>query len=244
MALALVWLAGGLSITFFSQGVLGGMDLGAVFFTFSTWWLVFLLLLRPGLPLILWDMLRNRAEYSEWSMINEITVLIDVSKIARVNLSALKEIIGFIDNPMIATGLRMMLLNSERATMDSRLREIANGELDHIEREIKTLRLGAWGTLGASVLLLALLFGLGIGEGLAHEMMAALIAVTGFVVLFLLEQLHSIHLEIYRRRVNLIHDGLTAIAEKREPAEIEENLLKYFSRKSRKLYEGMKFPSA
>jgi len=187
-------------------------------------------------------------------LIETLTLIIDVSKIARKNILAIEDALPSIDNLFLRNGLRLVVDRVDRELII----EILHSEMKYLDirrdEEVAMLRLSAslapaYGMAGTLVGLILMLQNLSdpssIGPAMAVAIITTFYGVLAANILFTpwankLADKKSDD-KILRE---MIRDGILYIEKGERPDFIEQDLMNYLSPDLRSMYEEMKFESA
>ena len=187
-------------------------------------------------------------------LIETLTLIIDVSKIARKNILAIEDALPSIDNLFLRNGLRLVVDRVDRELVI----EILHSEMKYLDvrrdEEVGMLRLAAslapaYGMLGTLVGLILMLQNLNDPSVIGPSMAVAIITTFYGVILA------NVCFTPWANKLNdkkgdekvlreMIRDGVLYIEKGERPDFIEQDLMNYLTPELRTMYEEMKFESA
>jgi chemotaxis protein MotA len=187
-------------------------------------------------------------------LIETLTLIIDVSKIARKNILAIEDALPSIDNLFLRNGLRLVVDRVDRELII----EILHSEMKYLDvrrdEDIGMIRLAAslapaYGMLGTLVGLILMLQNLNdpstIGPAMAVAIITTFYGVIAANVLFTpWANKLTIRKQDDKILREMIRDGVLYIEKGERPDFIEQDLMNYLTPDLRSAYEEMKFESA
>jgi len=187
-------------------------------------------------------------------LIETLTLIIDVSKIARKNILAIEDALPSIDNLFLRNGLRLVVDRVDRELII----EILHSEMKYLDlrrdEDVGMLRLGsslapAYGMLGTLVGLILMLQNLSDPSAIGPAMAVAIITTFYGVVVanvFFTPWANKLAVRKQDDKVlrEMIRDGILYIEKGERPDFIEQDLMNYLTPDLRAAYEEMKFESA
>lgn len=187
-------------------------------------------------------------------LIETLTLIIDVSKIARKNILAIEDALPSIDNLFLRNGLRLVVDRVDRELVI----EILHSEMKYLDirrdEEVLILKTAgslapAYGMAGTLVGLVLMLQNLtdpaSIGPAMAVAIITTLYGVLAANIMFIpwANKLAAKKEEDKILR-EMVRDGILYIEKGERPDFIEQDLMNYLSPELRSMYEEMKFESA
>ena len=187
-------------------------------------------------------------------LIETLTLIIDVSKIARKNILAIEDALPSIDNLFLRNGLRLVVDRVDRELVI----EILHSEMKYLDirrdEEVSILKTAgslapAYGMAGTLVGLVLMLQNLtdpaSIGPAMAVAIITTLYGVLAANIMFIpwANKLAAKKEEDKILR-EMVRDGILYIEKGERPDFIEQDLMNYLSPDLRSMYEEMKFESA
>lgn len=187
-------------------------------------------------------------------LIETLTLVIDVSKIARKNILAIEDALPSIDNLFLRNGLRLVVDRVDRElVIDILLSEMRYLELRRDE-DIQILKTfaslaPAFGLIGTLIGLILLLQNLTDPASIGPAMAIAIITTMyGMVVanVFFTPWANKLTAQKAQHKVlhEMIRDGVLYIEKGERPDFIEQDLMNYLPLEMKSMYEDMKFESA
>jgi chemotaxis protein MotA len=187
-------------------------------------------------------------------LIETLTLVVDVAKIARKNILAIEDALGSIDNPFMRNGLRLVVDRVDRELII----EILQSELRYLDlrrdEEIQLLKIGAslspaFGLMGTLLGLILLLQNLSDPSSIGPAMGVAMTATFyGVILANIIFTPWATKLEAKKGddRIlrEMIRDGILYIEKGERPDFIEQDLMNYLTPELRSAYEEMKFENA
>ena len=187
-------------------------------------------------------------------LINTLTLVIDVSKIARKNILAIENALESIDNIYLRNGLRLVVDRVDRELII----DILHTELRYMEmrrdEDIKILRTfaslsPAFGMIGTLIGLILLLQNLSDPSSIGPAMAVAIITTMyGMLAANVLFTPWANKLDSQKSSDKVLHemirDGVLYIEKGERPDYIEQDLVNYLPPDMKRMYEDMKFESA
>ncbi|MCZ6749160.1 MAG: MotA/TolQ/ExbB proton channel family protein [SAR324 cluster bacterium] len=187
-------------------------------------------------------------------LIETLTLVIDVSKIARKNILAIEDALPSIDNIFLRNGLRLVVDRVDRELII----EILHSEMKYLdlrrEEEVTILQSAAsfapaYGMAGTLVGLILMLQNLTDPASIGPAMAIAIITTFYGVIaanVFLIPWKNKLAAKKEDDKIlrEMIRDGILYIEKGERPDFIEQDLMNYLSPELRSLYEEMKFESA
>ena len=187
-------------------------------------------------------------------LIEVLTLLIDVAKIARKNILAIEDALPSIDNVFMRNGLRLVVDRVERELIT----DILYSEMKYLEKnrdeEIAILKTfsslsPAFGMIGTLIGLILLLQNLSDPSAIGPAMSVAIITTLYGSLLanvMFTPWANKLTAQKTQDRVlqEMIRDGVLYIERGERPDFIEQDLVNYLPPNLREVYEGMKFQSA
>ncbi len=187
-------------------------------------------------------------------LIETLTLVIDVSKIARKNILAIEDALPSIDNLFLRNGLRLVVDRVDRELIiDILLSEMRYLELRRDE-DIQILRTfaslsPAFGLIGTLIGLILLLQNLTDPAAIGPAMAIAIITTMYGMVManvFFTPWGNKLTAQKAQHKVlhEMIRDGVLYIEKGERPDFIEQDLMNYLPSEMKSMYEDMKFESA
>ena len=187
-------------------------------------------------------------------MIETLTLMVDVAKIARKNILAIEDALASIDNPFMRSGLRLVVDRVDREL----LIEILQSEMRYLdlrrEEEVMLLKIGAslapaFGLMGTLLGLILLLQNLDDPSSIGPAMGVAMTATFyGVILANIIFTPWATKLEAKKGDDKIlremIRDGVLYIEKGERPDFIEQDLMNYLTPEMRSAYEEMKFENA
>lgn len=187
-------------------------------------------------------------------LIETLTLIIDVSKIARKNILAIEDALPSIENSFLRGGLRLVVDRVDRELIidilhsESRYMQMRKDEDIAIIKTFGTMS-PAFGMMGTLVGLVMLLQNLSdpslIGPAMAVAIITTLYG-TMMANIFFLPWANKLTAQKMTEKVlmEMVRDGVLYIEKSERPDFIEQDLMNYLPPDLRTLYEEMKFESA
>lgn len=202
------------------------------------------------MPKVLLSVFTQRGD----QMIETLTLLVDVSKIARKNVLAVEDALTSVDNTFMRNALRLVVDRVDREL----LIEILQSEIHYLElrreEEIQLLKTGAtlspaFGLMGTLLGLILLLQNLDDPSSIGPAMGVAMTATFyGVILANLLFTPFATKLEAKKGDdqilSEMIRDGVLYIEKGERPDFIEQDLMNYLTPEMRQAYDLMRFESA
>ena len=187
-------------------------------------------------------------------LIETLTLVIDVSKIARKNILAIEDALPSIDNIFLRNGLRLVVDRVDRELII----EILHSEMKYLDirrdEEVSLLRTAgslapAFGMAGTLVGLVLMLQNLSDPASIGPAMALAIITTLYGVLaanIFLVPWANKLAAKKGDDKIlrEMVRDGILYIEKGERPDFIEQDLMNYLSPELRMNYEEMKFESA
>lgn len=187
-------------------------------------------------------------------LIETLTLIIDVSKIARKNILAIEDALPSIDNLYLRNGLRLVVDQVDRELIIG----ILHSEMRYLdmrrEEDIKILRTfatlaPAFGMIGTLIGLILLLQNLSDPSAIGPAMAVAIITTLyGMLAtnIFFTPWANKLTAQKDQDKVlrEMIRDGILYIEQSQRPDFIEQDLVNYLPPEMKELYNAMKFESA
>ena len=188
---------------------------------------------------------------SQDELIETLTLVIDVSKIARKNILAIEDALSSIDNTFLRNGLRLVVDRVDRELIidilasEMRYLDIRRDDDIAIMKSFASLA-PAYGMLGTLVGLVLLLQNLSDPSTIGPNMAVALITTLYGVVIaniFFTPFANKLTAQKSSDKVlrEMIRDGVLYIEKGERPDFIEQDLMNYLPAEQRAVYEEMKF---
>ena len=188
---------------------------------------------------------------SQDELIETLTLVIDVSKIARKNILAIEDALPSIDNTFLRNGLRLVVDRVDRELIidilasEMRYLDIRRDDDIAIMKSFASLA-PAYGMLGTLVGLVLLLQNLSDPSTIGPNMAVALITTLYGVVIaniFFTPFANKLTAQKSSDKVlrEMIRDGVLYIEKGERPDFIEQDLMNYLPAEQRAVYEEMKF---
>ena len=184
-------------------------------------------------------------------LVETLTLIIDVSKIARKNILAIEDALPSIENLFLRGGLRLVVDRADREAIVNMMAHEVKYTLAGKDNEIAVVGTmaslcPAWGMLGTLVGLVLLLQNLDDPSAIGPAMAVALI--TTFYGSLFANTIFSPakkKLELYAGEekvlMEMIRDGVLYIEGGQRPDFIENDLMNYLPPVQKKMYEALKF---
>ena len=184
-------------------------------------------------------------------MVETLTLIVDVAKIARKNILAIEDALPSIENLYLRGGLRLVVDRVDRENINDMLAHEMKYTMTGKETQIAVVGAmaslcPAWGMLGTLVGLILLLQNLDDPSAIGPAMAIALI--TTFYGSLFANTIFSpakTKLETYRNEekvlMEMIRDGVLYIEAGGRPDFIESDLMNYLPPDKKKMYEALKF---
>jgi chemotaxis protein MotA len=185
-------------------------------------------------------------------MVNTLTMMVDITKIARKNVLAIENTLPKVRNSFMKEGLQMVVDRVDREVVEKILAsEMINQDQQRtadakIVKFLSTLT-PAWGMIGTLFGLFLLLKNLGGGPEVIGDAMATAILTTLYGSLFS----NGLFLPWYNKLIELrdeerlyyhmIRDGILAVESNMRPELLEQDLMNYLTSELRTTYNEMKF---
>jgi len=187
-------------------------------------------------------------------LIETLTLIIDVSKIARKNILAIEDALPSIDNLYLRNGLRLVVDRVDRELII----DIMHSEMRYMEmrrdEDIAMLKAfgsfsPAFGMIGTLIGLIILLQNLSDPSSIGPAMAVAIITTfygTIMANLMFLPWSNKLNAQKGQDKVlrEMIRDGVLYIEKGERPEFIEQDLMNYLPPEMKQLYDEMKFESA
>ena len=184
-------------------------------------------------------------------LVETVTLIIDVSKIARKNILAIEDALPSIDNLFLRGGLRLVVDRADREAIVNMMAHEVKYTMSGKDNEIAVVGTmaslcPAWGMLGTLVGLVLLLQNLDDPSAIGPAMAVALIT-TFYGSLFAntIFAPAKKKLELYKGEekvlMEMIRDGVLYIEGGQRPDFIENDLMNYLPPVQKTMYEALKF---
>jgi len=184
-------------------------------------------------------------------LVETLTLIIDVSKIARKNILAIEDALPSIENLFLRGGLRLVVDRADREAIVNMMAHEVKYTMAGKDNEIAVVGTmaslcPAWGMLGTLVGLVLLLQNLDEPSAIGHAMAVALIT-TSYGSLFAntIFDPAKKKLELYAGEekvlMEMIRDGVLYIEGGQRPDFIENDLMNYLPPVQKTMYEALKF---
>lgn len=187
-------------------------------------------------------------------MINTLTFIVDIAKIARQNILGIENVLETVENDYLRNGLRLVLDRVDRDLIV----EILHSELHYLEKrrdeDIKILRtfasLGpAYGMIGTLIGLILLLQNLSDPASIGPAMALAIVTTLyGMLIanVFFTPWANKLDAQKGQDKVlhEMIRDGVLYIEKGERQEYIEQDLVNYLPVEMKQMYDEMKFASA
>ena len=184
-------------------------------------------------------------------LVETLTLIVDVSKIARKNILAIEDALPSIDNLFLRGGLRLVVDRADREAIVNMMAHEVKYAMASKDREIAVVgTMGslcpAWGMLGTLVGLVILLQNLDDPSMIGPAMALALITTLyGSLFANVIFAPAKKKLESYKAEekvlMEMIRDGVLYIEGGQRPDFIENDLMNYLPPAQKAMYESLKF---
>lgn len=230
-----------LPATYYGLGLLAPYDAATHYLAATVFLVVLVLVLRPALPGIMLRRLRSPKEGTDSEAMEDLVLIIDISKIARQDLRAIEDALPDIQYPMLREGMALAVDGLEPEFIKENLSLRIEKERLEFSRDARAARDGAGIAILGALLVVGAMVWLGQGGGALPVAGVLTLGLSWFFIFRLLERQILRVAERTRRHHQMIRDGVVMVSEGELPDLVEYRLLNYLSRTALVTYEKLKF---